>query len=45
LDQLAKTVDSSAAVVEKAISQVEIVPVSTPLSSGTISAVGINVTV
>jgi hypothetical protein len=45
LDQLAKTVDSSAAVVEKAISQVEIVPVSMPLSSGTISAVGINVTV
>jgi hypothetical protein len=39
LDQLAKTVDASVEAIEKAISQIETAPASTP-SSGAISAVG-----
>jgi len=45
LDQLAKTVDSSAAEVEKALNQAAAAPVSTPLSTAATSAVGINITV
>jgi len=45
LDQLAKTVDSSAAEVEKALNQAAAAPVSTPLSTAATSAAGINITV
>jgi hypothetical protein len=45
LDQLAKTVDSSAAEVEKALNQAAAAPVSTPLSTTATSAAGINITV
>jgi len=45
LDQLAKTVGSSAAEVEKALNQVAVAPVSTALSSAATSAAGINITV
>jgi hypothetical protein len=44
-DQLAKTVASSAAGVEEAIGQIEIVPASTPSISGADPAVGVNITV
>ena len=40
LDQLAKTVDASVVAIEKAISQVETAPASTPSSGGPISAAG-----
>jgi hypothetical protein len=43
-DQLAKTVDSSAAGVEKAISQVEIAD-PTPSIGGADAATGVNITV
>lgn len=45
LDQLVKTVDSSAAEVEKALNQVTAAPVSAPLSSAATAAAGINITV
>jgi hypothetical protein len=45
LDQLAKTVDSSAAEVEKALNQVVVAPVAAPLSSAATSAAGIDITV
>jgi hypothetical protein len=45
LDQLAKTVDSSAAEVEKALNQAAAAPGSTPLSTAATSAAGINITV
>jgi hypothetical protein len=45
LDQLAKSVDASAAVVEKAIGQVETSPVSTPPSIGAISSAGVSINI